>query len=90
MGVDDAERRRLVAQVHQNADQHRMLDDVGEVAGVKGVAIVHERNSWTQIHRCQVRVTRCDAVADNVHRLMLRFRSMIDGSTGFGRPRSSA
>ena len=51
MGVDDAERRRLGAQVHQNADQDRMLDHIGKVAGVKGVAIIHGRNSWTQIHR---------------------------------------
>ena len=54
MGVDDAERRRLGAQVHQNANQHRMLDHIGKVAGVKGVAIIHGRNSWTQIHGVKV------------------------------------
>jgi hypothetical protein len=28
-------------QIGQDTDQHEMLDDIGEVAGVKGVAIVH-------------------------------------------------
>ena len=50
MGVDDAERGRLVAQMHEDARQHRVLDDVGEIAGVKGVAIVHgslmRRTGW--------------------------------------------
>ena len=75
MGVDDAERRRLGAQVHQNADQHRVLDDIGEVAGVKGVAIIHGRNSWTQIHG----VKRCQSADNDAPD---RFR---DRRTGFGR-----
>ena len=41
MGVDDAEGRRLRAQMHQDANEHRVLDDVGKIAGMKGVAIVH-------------------------------------------------
>jgi hypothetical protein len=32
--------------MHQNANQDRVLDHIGKVAGVKGVAIIHERNSW--------------------------------------------
>ena len=42
MGVDDAKRRRLLLQIGQDADQHDVLDDVGEVAGMEGVAIVHD------------------------------------------------
>src|SRR5215211_3451176 len=41
MGVDDAERGRLCAQMNENAGEDRMLDDVGEIAGVKGMTIVH-------------------------------------------------
>ena len=41
MGIEDAERRRLRAQMQQDAHEHRVLEDIGEVAGVKGVAIVH-------------------------------------------------
>jgi hypothetical protein len=47
--------------MHENADQDRVLDHIGEVAGVKGVAIIHARDSWPQIHRCQSR--RRDAIA---------------------------
>jgi len=43
MGVDDAEGRRLLAQMHENAHQHRVLDHIGEIAGVKVVAIIHGR-----------------------------------------------
>jgi hypothetical protein len=41
VGIDDPESRRLVAQMHQDAGEHRMLDDVGGTTGVKGVAIIH-------------------------------------------------
>ena len=41
MGIDHPERRRLAAQMHQDAGEHRMLDDVGGTAGMKGVAIIH-------------------------------------------------
>ena len=42
MGVDHAERRRLGAQIMQDAAKHRMLEHVGEIAGMEGVAIIHE------------------------------------------------
>jgi hypothetical protein len=38
--------------VQKNPNQNRVLEHIGKVAGVKGVAIIHARNSWTQIHRC--------------------------------------
>src|SRR5262249_19689211 len=41
MGVDHAERRRLLAEMHQDAGEHRMLENVGKVAGVEGVTVVH-------------------------------------------------
>ncbi len=41
MAVDDAERRRLGAQIVENEGQHDMLVHVGEIAGMKGVLIVH-------------------------------------------------
>jgi len=43
VGVDDAERRRLLAQVREDAHQHRVLDHIGEVAGMKDVTIIHAR-----------------------------------------------
>ena len=50
MGVDDAERRRFLAQMHEDAHQHRVLDHIGEIAGVKGVAIIHGAKLWAQSH----------------------------------------
>ena len=41
MGIDDAEGGGLVAQVHEDSYQHRMLDDIGKAAGVKGMAVIH-------------------------------------------------
>ena len=41
MGVDHAERRRLAAQIMQDAAKHRMLEHIGEIAGMEGVAIIH-------------------------------------------------
>ena len=41
MGVDHAKRRRLEAQMRQDARQHRVLVNVGETAGMKRVAIIH-------------------------------------------------
>ena len=41
MGVDDAEGRRLLLQVDEDAHQHDVLDHIGKAAGVKGVTIVH-------------------------------------------------
>ena len=41
MGIDHAKSRRLVAQVREDARQHRVLVHVGEVAGMEGVPIIH-------------------------------------------------
>ena len=41
MGIDDAESGRLAAQMDEDARQHRVLDDIGKIAGVKGMAVVH-------------------------------------------------
>src|SRR5258708_29813978 len=41
MGVDDAERSRLVLQIGEHAHQHDVLDDIGKAAGMKGVTVVH-------------------------------------------------
>src|SRR5690606_23491948 len=41
MGVDDAEGAGLALQVLDDARQHRMLEHVGEVSGVEGVAVIH-------------------------------------------------
>ena len=42
MGVDRPERRRLDPKMDEDARQDDVLHHVGEVAGVEGVAIVHE------------------------------------------------
>jgi hypothetical protein len=44
MGVDHAERRRFGAQIMQDAAKHRVLEHIGEAAGVECVAIVHGRS----------------------------------------------
>ena len=41
MGVDDAKRTGLAVQMREHAAQHGVLHDIGEVAGVIGVTIVH-------------------------------------------------
>ena len=41
VGVDEAERRLLLGEIDENAGEDRVLEDVGEIAGVKGVAVVH-------------------------------------------------
>jgi hypothetical protein len=41
--------------MHEDAHQHRVLDHIGEIAGVKGVAIIHGAKSCAQIHGCQSR-----------------------------------
>jgi hypothetical protein len=41
MGVDNPKRLFLLLQVLDDARQHRMLDDIGKVSGVIGVAVVH-------------------------------------------------
>ena len=55
MGVDHPERGRLAAQMHQDARQHRMLDDVGRTAGVKGVAIVHRSTTANAVRGVNAR-----------------------------------
>src|SRR5882757_5103018 len=42
MGVDDAKRLVLLSEIVEQARQHDMLDDVGEISGVVGVAVVHD------------------------------------------------
>src|SRR5437660_10212945 len=50
MGIDHAERGRLVLQVDEDAHQHDVLDDVGEAASMKGVSVVHaDCGSWKNI-----------------------------------------
>src|SRR6516164_3490147 len=41
MRVDDDERRVLLLQVLEDRDKRHMLDDIGEIAGMEGMAIVH-------------------------------------------------
>ena len=41
MRVDDTKGRGLRAQVQKNAGERRMFEHIGEVAGMKGVPIVH-------------------------------------------------
>jgi hypothetical protein len=43
MRVDHAERLRLLAQMDQNAREHRVLDHIGEIAGMECVHIVHPK-----------------------------------------------
>ena len=40
--VEIAQRRVLAHQVREDARQHRVLEDVGEIAGVEGVAVIHD------------------------------------------------
>jgi hypothetical protein len=41
MGIQDAECRRLLPQVRHHAREDGVFDDLGEISGVVGVAIVH-------------------------------------------------
>ena len=41
MGVDDAERLVLVLQIFDQPGQHDVLDHIGEISGMIGVAVVH-------------------------------------------------
>ena len=49
MGVDNAVRRRLAAEMEEKAREHRVLDHISKVPGVKGVTVVHGRR--VGIHR---------------------------------------
>jgi hypothetical protein len=42
MGIDDAKGRGLEAQMQQHAHENAVLVDIGKIAGVKRMAIVHE------------------------------------------------
>jgi hypothetical protein len=43
MSVDETERTFLAGQINEDAGQNRVLENVGEIAGMKGVAVV-DRN----------------------------------------------
>lgn len=49
MGIEDAERRRLLAQMREDQHEHDVLHDVGEIAGMEGVAVVHGRSRMGRI-----------------------------------------
>jgi hypothetical protein len=53
VGVDHAEGRGLLAQMDENARQHRMLDHIGRAAGVKRVTVVHPRPGKTKGSVCR-------------------------------------
>ena len=42
MGIDDPEWRRLCAQMHENAHQRCMFENIREIAGMKRMAVIHE------------------------------------------------
>jgi hypothetical protein len=46
MGVDDQQRPRISPRKLQGAQQSRVLEQVREVAGVKGVAVVQGGTRW--------------------------------------------
>ena len=55
VAANGAEGRGLAAQMHKDAHEHRVLDHIREIAGVKGVAIIHGRKVmgaklWAQSH----------------------------------------
>ena len=51
VGVDDAERAVLFPQMRDDAREHRVFDDVGEIAGMERVAVVHRRGRTTEESR---------------------------------------
>ena len=42
MGIDDPKCGRLCAQMNENTHQYRVLEDIGKIARMKGVAVVHD------------------------------------------------
>jgi hypothetical protein len=45
MGVDDPERLVFLPKIAAQLDEHKMLQHIGVIAGMKGVAIAqHDRN----------------------------------------------
>ena len=63
MGVDEAERRVLAREIDEDARQDRVLEHVGEIAGMKGVAIIHERQTRRNPDEPALRVHRTGATA---------------------------
>jgi hypothetical protein len=41
MGVDETDRGFLAGEIGEETRQERVLENVGEIAGVEGVAVVH-------------------------------------------------
>jgi hypothetical protein len=70
MGVDNAERGGLLAQMHQHAHEHGVLDDIGEVAGVEGMAIVHA--GGRVLGKCSARVNFTQQSCEISHGLTVR------------------
>ena len=48
MGVDDPERRFLALEIGEDPHQERVFHDVGEIAGVEGMPIIHRSRSATR------------------------------------------
>ena len=46
MGIDHAEGGWLFLQIDEDARQHDVLDDIGEISGVKGVTVVHAKGCY--------------------------------------------
>ena len=63
MRVEDAEGRRLAAEMDEDAHEKRVLDHVGEVAGVEGVAVVHADALPKVRRRCRTASIDGDLVA---------------------------
>ena len=58
MGVDHPERRGLGAQIMQDAAKHRMFEHIGEITGMKSVAIVQRALSRVPPNAGQYRLNR--------------------------------
>ncbi|MFK4584244.1 hypothetical protein ABIF83_007721 [Bradyrhizobium ottawaense] len=76
MGVDDAERPRLVLQIGDDARQHDVLDDIGEVAGVEGVTIIH----GGELRHRAMKVTAVILRGGAQHRARNSFRHRLCGT----------
>ena len=51
MSIDHGERRRLLFQMRKNGDKRQVLDHIGEIARMKGVAVIHGammNKSWNR------------------------------------------
>ena len=64
MGVDHPEGRLLALQIGEHPHQQRVLHDVGEIAGVEGVAIVHTVVSLPDAKRIHFADQRLDRDLD--------------------------